>query len=528
MSKGVGVYIGRNEVIAVSAVRTAAGPQIKAFASEPIQAGAPEESPEDAGGSKHKPLNPEALAIRKVLEKIHEQGSFVTAAVSPSLVATRHFVMPAIPKKDESRAILNEATRYIPFKLSDSIMDYNARVTLKNVSSVTVTAIRQEVLQTSLDDLRAASAKVLMIEPVYCAVGRAFSAIRMLTTVKTQGFVVLQSDGTVHVTFASNGIVYLSRDFLLSWNSDEDKSRFTDELRASIDYFFKLTGGEVLTQIFLAGAGDLKLWAEHLENAFNYTIRFDSASFPDEKNIPPEVLHSALVAFGLALRSLNYPSPLGDIKLLPKEDRKSEPVKIMTFLAVECAILAILFALARLVIFQPILTNLKNENAAILGPAVLENPSLMSQSMQELRTEKDALNPRIEQLGAFLQTKESPSALLSVLGQGLPLSIALDQISLGGGGGSEASPAESMPPPEGSVSSGRKGKKSKKGGKQLTLKGVCYLGSAEKETNVVSGWVQTLASRKILSDYYSEIKLEDVSREKIRERSMTRFSIVGD
>ena len=47
MLKGVGVYIGRNEVIAVSAVRTAAGPQIKAFASEPIQHEVPKQSSEE-------------------------------------------------------------------------------------------------------------------------------------------------------------------------------------------------------------------------------------------------------------------------------------------------------------------------------------------------------------------------------------------------------------------------------------------------------------------------------------------------
>jgi hypothetical protein len=146
--------------------------------------------------------------------------------------------------------------------------------------------------------------------------------------------------------------------------------------------------------------------------------------------------------------------------------------------------------------------------------------------MQELMAEKAALAPRIQQLGAFLQAKESPSVLLSVLGQGLPLSIALDQISLGGGR-SEPSSGQGLPALEETARKKRKGK-IKKGGKQLTMKGVCYLGSAEKETNEVSGWVQSLASRKILSDYYSEIKLEDVTREKIRERSMTRFTIVGD
>ncbi len=524
MLKGVGVYIGRNEVIAVSAVRTAAGPQIKAFASELILHEEPKQSSEEPQENKVKELTPEAQAIRKVLEKIGEKGACVTAAVSPSLVATRHFVMPAIPKKDEYQAILNEATRYIPFKLSDSIMDYHSRVTHKNVSSVTVTAIRHEVLQTSLENLRSGSAQVLMIEPVYCAVGRAFSAIRMLSTAKTQGFVVLQSDGNVHVTFASEGIVYLSRDFLLSWNADEDKSRFTDELKASIDYFFKLTGGEVLTQIFLAGAGDLKLWAEHLEHAFNYTIRFDSANLPQGKNVPPEALHSALVAFGLALRSLHYASPLGDIKLLPKEDRKTEPLQLMAFLGAECVILLILFILVRFFIFQPMLTHLKEANSTILVPAIRDNPTLMSQPMEELRAEKESMAPRIARLDKFLKAKEPLSPILVVLGQGLPLSVALDYIALKEGAAGEGDAAVSNPAPR----KGRRGGKVGKAVNQLNIKGLCYLGSAEKETEVITGWVKDLASNQVLSGRFSDIKVEEVSREKIRERAMTRFSILGE
>jgi len=79
--------------------------------------------------------------------------------------------------------------------------------------SVTATAIRREILDTCLNDLRTASAKVLMIEPVYSAVGRAFSTLNMIGKSKTHAFVVIQSDGNVNVTFAAKGVVYLSRIF---------------------------------------------------------------------------------------------------------------------------------------------------------------------------------------------------------------------------------------------------------------------------------------------------------------------------
>jgi len=41
MAKGVGVYIGTNEIIAVSVIHTVQGPQVKEYAVEPIH---PEES----------------------------------------------------------------------------------------------------------------------------------------------------------------------------------------------------------------------------------------------------------------------------------------------------------------------------------------------------------------------------------------------------------------------------------------------------------------------------------------------------
>ena len=63
MGKGVGVYIGKNEVIAVSAVYSAKGPQIKAHAIEPINPEAGEEPVVGKAAHKLKKLTPEAKAI---------------------------------------------------------------------------------------------------------------------------------------------------------------------------------------------------------------------------------------------------------------------------------------------------------------------------------------------------------------------------------------------------------------------------------------------------------------------------------
>jgi Tfp pilus assembly PilM family ATPase len=509
MSKGVGIYLGRNEVIAVSAIRTGSGPKITSFAIEPIGSEGPQEPTFGKEAHRIKRTTPEARAILKALEKIKGNGAFVNVAVSPLQVVTRNFIMPTVPKKDEPGAVRNEASRYVPFKITDSVLDYHAYRTHKNVLSVTVTAIRMEVLETYLEDLHAASAKVLVVEPVYNAVGRVVAALNMGGKTQTHGFVILQSDGNVNVTLASKGIVYLSRDFLLSGKLDEDKTRFYNELKASMEYFYKLTGGEAVGQIFLSGAGDLKIWVEHLEHAFNYTVRFDVANLPRAKNLPSEALHELLVSFGLALRSLGYRSPIGNIQLLPKEERRSEPLQFLRFLALEFFLIFIFFAMVRFVFFQPYLVRLESQKKAIIGPADQEFPAFASLSIEDLETEKNQTNEKVMQLKKFFDDGISMSAFMMALGQGLPQSISLDYVSIEDASGNEMSPSGKVK-------------------KRLNIRGICYLGNAEKETETVTVWLKSLAGKKIMAENFVEIRLEEIKREKFRQREATRFRGLGE
>jgi Tfp pilus assembly PilM family ATPase len=509
MSKGIGVYVGRNEVIAVSATRTGAGPQITSFAIEPIGPEGPPESSGDRGIHRIKRTAPEAQAVFKALEKIKAHGAFVNVAVSPLQVVTRNFIMPMVPKKEELSAVRNEASRYVPFKISDSVLDYHSYPTHKNVVSVTVTAIRSEILDEYLQNMRSASAKVLVVEPVYNAASRVFSALNMVGKVQAHGFVILQSDGNVNVTLASKGVVYLSRDFLLSGKMEEDKTRFYSELKASMEYFYKLTGGESIEQIFLSGVGDLKIWVEYLEHAFSYKVRFDVATLPRAKNLPPEALHELLVPFGLALRSLGYRSSLGKIQLLPKEERRSDPPQFLKFLALEFFLIFVFFVVLRLAVFQPYLMRVKNQKEAVIGPAEREFPTFASRSMEDLRSEKDVMSGRMERLNRFFGDKISAAALMTALGQGLPQSISLDYVAIEDAGGAEVSPSGKIQ-------------------KRLNMRGICYLGNAEKETETVGAWLKALSGRKIMADNFTEIRVEEIKREKFRNREITRFRGVGE
>ncbi len=505
MSKGVGVYIGRDNVIAVSVVNTVKGPQVKAYAIEPIN---PEGDEPVVGKEAHKlrKLSPESRAIRKALATIKEPGAFVTASVSPFHIVTRHFMMPAVPKKERDDSVRFEASRYIPFKLSESILDYHEQITHKNVYSITATAIKKEILQQSLSDLRGASAKVLMIEPVYSAVGRVFASLNMFQKVKTCGFVTLQSDGNVNLTFVSKGIVYLSRDFLLSGNEEENKSHFYDELKASLDYFYKLTGGEAVTQIFVAGQGELKFWVEHLEHAFNYTMRFDLATFPEGTPFSADIMNSIFVAYGLALRSAGYSSLMGEIALLPPDERRMKPEPFYSILG-GCALgILVLFLLVRLIAFQPYVGKLTHEYQKILGPGSGVDSAVAEMSIELLDSQKAELASQAKLLAAFEKEKSLPWELLIALGRSTPPVIRIDYISI-------------------ENTTGKRGKLLRN---RMTVRGGCVTGNAEQETAAIDAWIQQLQSEGIFKSRFSELKLEEVKREREMNQVMTQFKVVGE
>ncbi len=510
MPKGVGVYIGSNEVIAVSVIRSSSGLRIKASAIETIP---PEEAPETSGDPAKLPapkMTSRAAAIRRALEKIEEPGAYVTAAVSASQVATRQFIMPPAAAEHTPEAIRLEASRYMPFQLADSIMDHSIHMTHKKVLSVTATAIRKEVLETSLRDLRAASAKVLMVEPVYSAISRGFDALRMVGKGKSQGFVALQSDGNVNVTLAAQGVVYLSRDFVLSGIGEEDQRRFFEELSASIDYFYRLTGGETIGQIFLAGHGDLRMWMELLERDFHYKIRFDVARFPEKDHMPPREAATLLVAFGLALQGLDLHAPLGDVKLLPPSDRLSGPRKLLALVGWQTLGIVLVFLLIQFAILLPYRHVISRPHEKLLSDVAAGTPFFETRSMASLKAEKKDLTGKVAQLNAFFRAPLSFSSVLSGIGRGLPQAISLDAIEIGT---SQSVGGEGM---------GRGALH------RLSLQGLCSMGNGEKETSVISVWAKALAAKRPLAEYFPEIKIASVERERAGGREMTRFLIVDE
>ena len=129
--------------------------------------------------------------------------------------------------------------------------------------------------------------------------------------------------------------------------------------------------------------------------------------------------------------------------------------------------------------------------------------------MEDLLGEKEVMNGRMERLNKFFNDKISAAAFLMALGQGLPKSISLDYVSLEDATGTDAS-------------------QNGKSQKRLNIRGICYLGNAEKETETVGTWLKALGAKKVMAENFGEIRVEEIKREKFRNRDITRFRGVGE
>jgi len=515
LEKGIGIYIGRKEVIAARIGLVKGVPQLREFAIEPIGS---DSSTDTQAKSKKQPtsktLLPEVIAIERAIRKMglrHTQG---VAAFSPFHVVTRHFTIPAIPRREWSSTVPNEARRFIPFRLDETIMDYHAREEKRgkdgSALSIVVSAVKREMLRSYVSHLRQGNVKVDMVEPTFCSIARAVNVVERFEQGKVYGFVFLDSDGSVNITFFSDDSVKLSRDFLLSEDQVSNQNRFYQELKASIDFVGDEAGAERgVMKVFLAGNGDLPFWLNFLTSIFEGQISFEIVSFPSRKDVPREVLGALIVPIGLALRAHNFKSPTGDFSLLPPEERETKRERIKRIVGIEFLIIALLFIGLRLLVLEPYVAHSQKKAREQLSPEAIADPLLSNQPLEELQKTKGLFQERILQLRDPNKSKSSISKILHALASVLPDSMWLDQISYGGKSRGEGLPEELG------------------GRRSLELSGVCYRGNSEQEVQTINEWVsQVLAQNKMLMSQFKTFSLEDVRRERMGYYDTTRFKVV--
>ena len=534
MKKGIGLYIGQKEVIAASLSLSKGAPVLDRFAIEAIPTGGSTTSPQanpsptaETGKKKallfqkkteEKSKAPQALAIDKALEKIGGRRTNVVAAFNPFHLVARYFEMPYLPHREWESAAAYEAGRYLPFKLSEVIADFRVLESkdLKGnrVLSVTAIAARTELLRSYVNHIRGASTIVDMVEPIFSAFARALSMVETFEQGKTYGFLFLDSDGGVNITLARNGIVYLSRDFLLVEDRKGNETRFYEELKVSFDFTNRISGGNRIDQVYLAGSGDLVFWADFLTSVFGKEIHFEFGLFATKQDIPKNVLCALLVPIGLALRALKYKSSLGDFSLLPPSERETKPERVKRLVGVEFLIIALFFILVRIAILEPYTLYIRQQAAHQKDSQIIADPSLESLPVDQLNKMRSDFREQEQQVQLFSKRKISMSSKLKTLASAMPASLWLEQITYRSGSLREGS----------GQSIGRARLSSSQ--RTLTLQGQCYLANPEAEIKAINDWAKALSEDKKFLEGFQKVTVAEVRRDKYLDHDTSMFRIM--
>ena len=193
MKKGLGLFIGRKEVIACLVQEKSL--KVLKFAIEPIQ-----DQPPDEAQAKSKTerkissrvqteISPLSKAIVRVLKKVGGSDARICLSIGPSYMISRFFEMPVVPPAEQQNAIRFEGSRYIPYKVEETVSDFNTRI--KNIPNeqgkksmeITYTAVRIDVIRSYLNQMRNVSAKVESVEPVFSSFSRALPPDTIVPTI---------------------------------------------------------------------------------------------------------------------------------------------------------------------------------------------------------------------------------------------------------------------------------------------------------------------------------------------------------
>lgn len=461
-------------------------PVIDKWAAEPIQ--------EDS----------EPRALSRVLQKMGAGRTNVVLAFNPAHLATRYFEIPLIPLEEQKNAISYEASRFIPFKTEEAVSDFRLKPKQnregKRLLSIAYTAAKREVIHRYLQSARQAKVQLAVLEPVFASVSRALSLTEEKLEESTYGLIFIDTEN-VNLTLIHDGMVYLSHDFLLTEDRPASETRFYQELKSSLEYLFRIWGIQGVKRFFLAGAGPLQVWKDFLAGAFKNEINFELGAFPPAKNRPPEEAGKFLAAAGLALRSLKFSSPLGDLSLIPPEARRTDPRQIKKLILQEFLLIVLSSVLLRIAVLEPYALYLEKRGPGAVDLEVLGEPDFSAGSVADLEQAAAQLKTQLDLLRQASKGKSLLSRKLEALARLKPPSIWVEGLNYGAEAG---------------------------GKRKFSFQGHCYLGDPEKEVEGVNDWAKALNDDKKFMESFQKLTVTEMRRGKFEDQDTTTFQITAE
>jgi type IV pilus assembly protein PilM len=199
----------------------------------------------------------------------------------------RTFEMPVLSSSELPTAVNFEVKKYIPFKVTDLVSDFQAlldKTSRKNI--ILFAGIKSETLDRYLNIVEQLKIKTVSIE--YAA----FSAIRLLqlTGQKDKGIigllsVGLQEDEETNFTILLNGFPLFSRDINLTAGLEDlakpDKSQLNEileklktEIRVSLDYYHRKFPVKNIQKIFFLSPPDYRAELEGFMQELGFSAQY--------------------------------------------------------------------------------------------------------------------------------------------------------------------------------------------------------------------------------------------------------------
>jgi len=502
--RGVGVYVAEQGVYVAAIFRTLKGVEVSQAAFEPF----PHEM-EDVEPAEKKKFMSET--VKKCCEKAGIKGGDVYSSPAATHVVTRYFQVPKVSKREREDAIRFEGSRFVPYKLEETVVGYYVEPAQdEHALNVVFNAVRTDVLRDHVNIVEGGHVKVFDTEPPFYSMSR---AVRYQEG-KTEDSVCLlhfASDGSVSLSIFKNNVFYVCRDFFLSVQDTNHVERFFSEFQASTDYFNRQTNetGNV-KKVYLAGDWNLPMWKQNLENFFATTrTEVKIADFPVKDGVSIDQASAFIIPIGLALRAIGEGVAASDVSLLEsgkvaEERRASRKWSGVVALVLLLAGVGYYFGYYQLKIghLQSRITASNHE----LQNRLLKIPALSDKTLRVLEKQLQDVRTREQIVKTFEANRSLLVEKLSIISQTISNPMWLSNLKF-----------EEI---------ANKGAISSVSQRNLTLDGYIYYREIpEEELRQINEFADSLRGDAVFMKGFNILKLGKIERKLFLNRNFTKFHI---
>lgn len=484
----VGLYITKDAVTVAQVKRTLHGPRLTKSAQVKIKSEQP---------------NKEEIieAIQEAFNQSKIENKEVIFGVVDKEVMIRFFRMPCIPKQERKNAVKFEAKRYIPFRIEEVVLGFQA-TEKKDESKLEVifAASKKGHINNYLSLLREGGLNPVALEPACFSILRTLYFTNQIRKIETVAVVNIDSSAA-EITVVRDGIPYLSRALSLNVSNIQPLlDSLLGEIQLSFDYYRRQFPGDNINRIIFYNEREgLKEVNESLSKELK---------IPVVKANPVEALsgrqYSSVefsIVYGLALKGL-IKSQLEielytEEKVVPEEKKRLVKATVASLLPALLALIALYLFMSRGV------TELKAELNKTKQARINTDLVPFDASHSKIEETKIEISERLRILKRLISDRVYWTTKFDELPKFLPEGIWFEEIKL-----------------EEKLTEGTRYSQS-----YLILKGNVFLQDTPGEMELLNKFLIDLKKNGTFFEGFQEVKLTSVSQGESVGFEVTKFEI---